>query len=244
MGAADLYHVLPLGGTAGFTVSAIGSVLALSLQGPVHGHLDAAVGAHMEDTVPPACWLPQWRSWLVCLLLVLVLVVNVGGLASIVLSRCGHAFPHNERLHGFTWLASPRVINLWWIGSSATFVVQACALPFYAGLFMLLLLLSKVCRRDGGTCAADLAKEARHQLPGLDVERYCSSGLDDSEPVRFFLFAVIMTVLGQATMASSLNAEWERLSEELHYYQEHDGTGDQPDGAGDQPDDSSDYAVA
>jgi len=246
MGVDELCHGLPVGGTVGFLVSSVGSLLALSVRGPVEDQLEAALGRNPQDSWPPACWLPHVRSWLVVVLLVLILVVDAGGLVSIVLSRRGHAFPHNEGRRACTWLASPRVINFWWMGSSATFVAQACALPFYAGLFMLLLIVSRVCRRDAGTCAASLAREARRELPALDAEGYCSSGGDDSDPVRFFLLAAILTVLGQATMAASLNAEWERLSEELHYYQEHDHDGDpdDPGDPGDHTDESADYDVA
>jgi len=68
-------------------------------------------------------------------------------------------------------LATTRALNLWWLGASATFVLQACLLPFYAALFMLLVVLAAVCRRDSGSCAASLAWEAQQEEYQRSVEQ-------------------------------------------------------------------------
>ncbi|CAK0810277.1 unnamed protein product, partial [Prorocentrum cordatum] len=186
-------HFLPLGALVALGLGVAGALAALATRGSVHFLLAAALTAELEDSARSRQALVELELWA---------IVALDGLAfvSILLARRGWNLPP-PRCGPLRYLAAPGLLNAEWLLACTTFAVQVALLTVYA-------------------CLLQLFRHLQPEFPGLDPQKFCQFDLGGDGPVVLFLFGCVATVISQGLMASSLAAEWERVSEELHHQEQ------------------------
>lgn len=205
-------HFLPLGALVALGLGVAGALAALATRGSVHFLLAAALTAELEDSARSRQALVELELWA---------IVALDGLAfvSILLARRGWNLPP-PRCGPLRYLAAPGLLNAEWLLACTTFAVQVALLTVYACLLQLFRVLSALCSAEDGTCPGAVGEHLQPEFPGLDPQKFCQFDLGGDGPVVLFLFGCVATVISQGLMASSLAAEWERVSEELHHQEQ------------------------
>lgn len=211
-------HSIPIGALLALVLGAGGALLGHAFRSPVHARLAAALTGELEDAA-------RFRESLVALELWAVMALDALAFISIQLARCGCNLPPRSGL--LRRLAGPRLLNVEWLLACVTFAVQVVLLVVYVCFLQLFRVLGALCASEDGTCAVSIGEQLQPDFPGLDAKKFCQYDLGGIDPVSLFVSGCLMTVIGQGLMASSLTAEWERVSEELHH-QDHDEADTEP----------------
>lgn len=219
-------HWLPLGALLALVLGVAGALVKDAFRSPVHARLAAALTDELEGAA-------RFREFLVALELWAVMALDVLAFVSILLARFGCNLPN--RIPLVRCLAGPSLLHAEWLLVCVTFAVQVVLLVVYACFLQLFRVLGALCGAQDGTCARAIGEELQPEFPGLDVKRFCQYDLGGNGPVLFFVSGCLVTVISQGFMASSLNAEWERVSEELHHQDDDEtdtGEAAEPDPSG------------
>mmetsp|Transcript_33649 Transcript_33649/g.94534 ORF Transcript_33649/g.94534 Transcript_33649/m.94534 type:complete len:239 (+) Transcript_33649:110-826(+) len=169
----------------------------------------------------------------------LFLLVDVLALVAIALSRMEYSYDDKRRSKklqdrcGYAF-AQPGSLTALWGVVGVTGIVQLFLIPFYVGVGALTAILSIICA--GGASAirhstnffSDFgampgmqhgAFSIHAELASVSPSDYCAMYWDEDLARHGWAYvcAAILAVGSQMVMVASLNAEWERALEELHY---------------------------